>query len=233
MHLCRLPSTLLASSLLCSIQPRPSIPTMNSSADSIEIQGGSLRTWSYSLLKEAQVILSTEGRPLDASVEVWHGPDNVPTKMRVYNDDGWIRPFNAVLHTRNRPSTIAIRNIGQLEFPIVANIVSTHVEKPLPECIASLTPVQGGALRTYPFDPFVDSVQVLLKTDGRPLNSRVEILQGPCNNKQVVELYTEDGFEQPVLCIVETPGPGNVIRVINTGPVEFPILASVVPYRVI
>merc|ERR1712078_359362 len=149
--------------------------------------------------------------------------------MRVYVENGQLRPFSAVVETPRGPNTIAVRNIGQIEFPIAANVVADVVDMPSPECLSSSTTVQGGALRTYPFDPSVDSVQVLLKTDGRPLNARIELLQGPNNNKQVVELYAEDGRDRPFFCILETPGSGNVVRVVNTAPVEFPMTASVVP----
>jgi hypothetical protein len=205
------------------------------SADStILVQGGSLRTWSYRspAVEQVQVVLSTEGRPLDADIELWHGPDNTPCKMRVYVENGQLRPFSAVIETPRGPNTVAIRNIGQIEFPIAANVVADNVDNPSADCAASSTTIQGGALRTYPFDPTVDSVQVLLKTDGRPLNARIELLQGPNNNKQVIELYTEDGCDRPFFCILETPGSGNVVRIVNTAPVEFPMTASVVPHSI-
>ena len=63
---------------------------------SILVQGGSLRTWSYRSpsVEQVQVILSTEGRPLDADIELWHGPDNTPCKMRVYVENGQLRPYS-------------------------------------------------------------------------------------------------------------------------------------------
>jgi hypothetical protein len=202
--------------------------------DNILVQGGSLRTWSYRspAVEQVQVVLSTDGRPLDADIELWHGPDNTPCKMRVYVEDGKLRPFSAVIETPRGPNTVAIRNIGQVEFPLAASVIADNVDNPSPECTVKSMTIQGGALRTYPFDPSVDSVQVLLKTDGRPLNARIELLQGPNNNKQVIELYTEDGCDRPFFCYLVTPGSGNVVRIVNTAPVEFPMTAGVVPHSI-
>lgn len=198
------------------------------------VQGGSLRTWSYRspYVEQVQVVLATEGRPLDADIELWNGPDNTPHKMRVYVENGQMRPFSATINTPRGPNTVAIRNIGQLEFPFAAEVVANDVDLPSEECIANSATIQGGALRTYPFAPVVESVQVFLKTDGRPLNARIELLQGPNNNKQVIELYTEDGFERPFFCIINTPWSGNVVRIVNTAPVEFPMTAAVVPHSI-
>ena len=209
-------------------------PDYSDVKSSIVVQGDSLRTWSYEspFVEQAQVVLTTMGRPLDADIELWQGPDNTPCKMRVYSEDGNLRPFSAVIATPRSPNTFAIRNIGQPEFPFTANVYANVVEGPSRDCTASSRIIQGGALRTYPFDVPVESVEVLLRTDGRPLNARIELLQGPNNNKQVVELYSEDGFDRPFFCILKTPGTGNVVRVVNTAPIEFPMSASVVAHSV-
>jgi hypothetical protein len=208
-------------------------PTGNRPAP-VLVQGDTLKTWSYAspAVDRVQVVLTTEGRPLDADIELWQGPDNIPVKMRVYSEDGSTRPFSAVVETPRAPNTVAIRNIGQIEFPLAAFVIANDVDEPISDFRANSMTVQGGALRTFPFDPTVESVEVMLKTDGRPLNARIELLQGPNNNKQVIELYTEDGLDRPFFAILETVGSGNVVRLVNTGPVEFPMTASVQPHMI-
>lgn len=211
----------------------------------VTVQGGSLRTWSVAnpAVERVQVLLKSDGRPLNANIELWHGPDNTPQKMGVYIEDGNLRPLSVIMETPRGHNAIAIRNTGPIEFPLSACCVEAEVDGPkgssglaavnkkLSEMGASRT-VQGGAVQTFPFSPSVASVQVLLKTDGRPLNARIELLQGPNNNKQVFEIYTEDGKERPFFAIIETPGTGNVVRIINTATVEFPLYANVEPYMV-
>ena len=166
--------------------PVPAVPPP--AADRvITVQGGSLTTWRYTSpsVEQVQVVLSTEGRPLDANVELWHGSGDIPCKMRVYVEDGQLRPFTAVIATPRGPSTVAIRNVGQLELPFDARVVAENVDHPSSDCLSSAKGLQGGASRSYTFDPSVQSVQVLLQTDGYPLNARIELIQGPDTNRQV------------------------------------------------
>merc|ERR1719159_1123839 len=85
----------------------------------VQIQGETLRTWAFKspAVDKVQVELGTEGRPLEATVEVWNAAGNTPFQARVYSEDGEIRPISAVLEIPRGPSTVAVRNIGQMEFP--------------------------------------------------------------------------------------------------------------------
>ena len=225
-----------ARAALATTPPRP--PAMSHDAEEdatrVLVQGGSLRTWSFQYVEQMHITINTEGRPLDAGIELWHGPDNNPATLRVYSEDGQLGPFSAVIQAPCGPNTVAIRNINQIEYPFAANVISSPAVQPSSYCtsIEERRIIQGEAVRTYPFTAHVDSVEILLQTDGRPLNARVELLQGPNNVKQVVELYTEDGSDRPFFCVLETPGSGNVVRIVNTAPVEFPITAAVVPQSI-
>merc|ERR1711908_107890 len=114
--------------------------------NSILVQGGSLRTWSYRspAVEQVQVHLGTEGRPLDAEIDLWHGPNNTPVKMRAYVENGAIRPFSCVVETPRGPNTIAIRNIGALEFPLVAEVGANNVAQPNADCASASETIQGG-----------------------------------------------------------------------------------------
>merc|ERR1719235_1524494 len=217
-----------ASAPVMQYQRGPSVAT---SKPSIQIQGETLRTWAFKspAVETVQVELGTEGRPLEATVEVWNAAGNTPFQARVYSEDGEIRPISAVLEIPRGPSTVAVRNIGQMEFPMAALVTEEFAMGPSGEHQDAAQYVQGGALKTYPLDPTVDAVEVLLPTGGMPMNARIEILQGPDTNKQVIELYSENGLDRPFFCTFATPWSGNVIRILNTGPMEYPLPASVVP----
>jgi hypothetical protein len=92
---------------------------------------------------------------------------------------------------------------------------------------------QGGATITERFNPDVQSVQVFLQSEGRPMECRIELIQGPNNVKQVMEVYTEEGSIRPFYAIIETPGYGTgVVRIINSSTMEFPFTATVQPWDI-
>merc|ERR1711935_1162220 len=118
-----------------------------------KVQGGSLRTWSFTTpsIDSVQVHLKSEGRPMNANVELWQGPDNTPQKLSVYIEDGNLRPFNVVIETPRGPNSIAVYNTGQLEFPFTAVVepdVSGVPASESPGLVEGLAIVQGGALKT-------------------------------------------------------------------------------------
>merc|ERR1712072_221037 len=74
------------------------------------------------------------------------------------------------------PSTVAVRNVGQVELPLTANVVD-WARGPQPEHANVRQMFQGnGAQRSYTMDPNVDEVEVMITSDGQPMSARIEIL---------------------------------------------------------
>lgn len=218
------------------------------------LQGGSLKTWDFNCerLEAVQVLLKTEGRPLKADIELWQG-ENSPQKISCYTENGDTRPLSAFIATPYQGHTaIAVKNSGEGEFPIKAcvepDLRQNHLASgsgqgygnakfTLQQLWNKARPktVQGdGATYVVPLEANIQRVQILITSEKNPINARIEILEGPNNVKQVLEISTEDGKSRPFFCVLDLPDPvlTNVMRVVNTGPLEFPIECRIEPFKV-
>ena len=174
-------------------------------------------------------------------------------RLEVASDDGNTYPFSAVVETPSRHNSIAVRNTSPMEFPMGACVVADVEDAKagghkqagqgaVVQCLAEngdAYQVNGdNDMESFQFEHTVESIQVLLQTDGRPLHARVELIQGPNDNKQVVEIFSENGATQPFFAVIDTPSMcdlsgGATVRVINTAPsTVFPLSAIVEPYMV-
>eukprot|EP00980_Cylindrotheca_fusiformis_P000002 scaffold1_cov108-Cylindrotheca_fusiformis.AAC.2 len=205
------------------------------------VQGTSVQTWTFlptHHVKRLQVDMSTAGRPLDALVELWQGPENIPQKMRVYSENGKDCPFSTLIETPVAYNTLAVKNTGNLEFPLGATVVDADTVRPNysnplhSSRVTNAHPfkqIQGNSLHTYKYNHEVVSLQIVLQTDGLPLAARVELSQGPNNVKQIIDVYSQDGMTYPVSLVIETPGNGKVVRIMNTASMEYPLKAWIEP----
>jgi len=202
------------------------------------VEGKSRKTWRFSDLsrERVQVAVSSAGRPVHADIQLWLGPDWTPYTLRAYSEDGKRRPVQTLVGTRCKAAMVEVRNLGESEFPFAA--AANYAKDPmasLPIELPASTPgerVDGGALRSFALDPAAGQVEVVLLTDGRQLNARVELLVGPNNPKQSYEVFTNNG-ELNSLCVAfDTPDAGATVRVVNHAPVEFPCYIHVRERRV-
>jgi len=193
------------------------------------VEGKSRKTWKFNDLSKdrVQCAVNSDGRPVNADIQLWIGPDWTPFKLRAYTEDGKARPINTLIGTRNKVSTIEVRNVGPYEYPLKA---ASNYAKDLMATAPLETPpntaierVDGGALRSFPLDPETEQIELVLKTDGRQLNARVELLNGPNNPKQTFEVFTNNG-ELNCLCVAmnNPDAGGSTVRIQNLGTLEFP-----------
>jgi len=216
----------------------PLVEDLASISAGVRVEGSTLKTWPIEgvTTKRVQLQISSDGRPVDANIELWTTPSYIPAKFRVYTEDGRLRPVDAVIETPIHPKTIAVFNKAEGEFPFNANIADTGLDKAYASVSKLGAPehVQGGKISSWTFGAEVESVQVLIASQDvgeRNMKAKIELTQGPNQVKQVIELYVSAGYKNPFYCVIQTPGTGNAIRVINQNTVEFPFDAYVLPYK--
>jgi len=227
-----------ATTAFIGLQPKikPSFTSLNSlnprsiSEGTARVEGQTRRTWKFpDMSKEAvQVDMVSGGRPMSADVQLWIGPDWSPMTMKIYSEDGRQFPVNTVVGTRNKAAEIELKNTGPYEFPFDGSCAYAPVDvrKELPQKMSPRY-VEGGAIYTLPFDPSVEKVIVLLNTDARQLNARVEMMNGPNNIKQSYEIFTNNGLLNSLYIVFDTAIGGTTIRVKNLAPLEFPCKAYI------
>ena len=193
------------------------------------VEGMTRKTWKFNDITKdtVQVAVASEGRPVNADIQLWLGPDWTPFTMKAYSEDGKLRPIQTLVGTRNKAATIEIRNVGEYEFPFnAASNYAVGAMATLPKDMPAATEGErvdgGGALRSYPLDPSTEQLEVVLNTDGKQLNAKIEILNGPNNPKQTFECFTNNGLLNSLSVCFNTPDTGNTVRIVNLAAVEFP-----------
>jgi len=192
------------------------------------VEGKTRKTWKFNDLSKdrVQVALSSEGRPVHADIQLWLGPDWTPFTLKAYSEDGKERPIQTLVGTRNKAAMIEVRNVGEYEFPFkAASNYAKGAMALVPQEIPATTDgvrVDGGALRSFPLDPSAQQLEVVLNTEGKQLNAKIELLNAPNNPKQTFEVFTNNGELNSLCVCFNTPDAGNTLRIRNLAPVEFP-----------
>ncbi|VEU35168.1 unnamed protein product [Pseudo-nitzschia multistriata] len=234
---------------------RGAFQSLTNSKSIKSIQGGKcLKTWNImnNEIDRVSVMINNEGVPLSAQVEVWQGPESTPMRIQVASDDGCTYPFSAVLETPNTHNSVAVKNMSPMEFAMGACVVADvedaragggkqagqgAVVRALADLGEPFVVHGSNGVESFQFEDTVESIQLHLQTDGRPLHARVELIQGPDDSKQVIDIMSDNGLEQPFFAVIDSPtlsmGGGATVRVINTAPsTVFPLTAIVEPYLV-
>jgi hypothetical protein len=217
-----------------NIRPMPMFP-LELSMDRIE-GSGTVRNYKIPPWAErVQYVLTTNGRPLKATVELWVGPIRKTHTLQINVENGLVTPVRATLKFKKGTEVITIRTSDELELPCSACVVvpSPDRSKALganTERVFDSNPrtrVQGGiiqpdgkskgSVRYFNVPPGVEAVQVLCwskNTGKKSMRMKIEVLQGPNNPKQQYLLQCGGG-SQPYHAVFETPGGGGVLRVVN------------------
>jgi len=201
----------------------------------MRIEGGkTLKTFKMPPNTErVQYILTSPGaRPLKAKVELWIGPIRSVHELIYDCMDGNAYPLKSTLQFKKGVDPVLkVSTNGEYEFPLQCGVFvpSPDESKMLGEVMndmfdsapmkdrvqgGSTIDNKGGAVRTFYVDPSWEKTQIMVSSKDvgkKSFKTNIEILQGPNNQKQHLNLRC-GGSTQPFHTVIETPGDGWIIR---------------------
>lgn len=216
--------------------------------------GGTVRTYKMPLWADkCQMLFTTDGRPMKAEANLWLGPLRVVHTLKIDMENGAKTPYQATISFKKFGQVLKVSTSDSLEFPMLAGVYVPNPERAADlhqntiDVFKSASPEQkkriqggstlggGGAVRYWQIPPEVQSVQLLgwSKDVGKKsFKLKIEVLQGPNNIKQGFFLQC-GGSTQPYHSVIQTPGPGSVIRITNEKFLEDGLVeVAIVPYEV-
>ena len=177
------------------------------------------------------ILTSPNTRPVKAKVELWIGPIRCVHEFIYDCMNGQHFPMRVVLQFKKLQPVLKISTDSTYEFPLEFGVFvpepeeSAHIgdtcesmfyNAPMKEKVqgGSTLDNKGGAIRSFPIDDSWEKTQIMVwsKDVGKKsFKSNIEILQGPNNAKQFLNLRC-GGSTQPFHCVINTPGPGWMVR---------------------
>lgn len=200
----------------------------------MRIEGGStLKTFKMPDHAERvqYVLTSPTGRPIKAKVELWIGPQRCVHEMIYDCIDGQSFPLKATLQFKKLSPVLKVSTDSTYEFPIECGVFCPSPDEskkiggackdmfysaPMKERVQGGSTIdnKGGAIRTFEIDPSWEKTQIMVwsaDVGKKSFKTNIEVLQGPNNAKQFINLRC-GGSTQPYHCVIDTPGPGWMIR---------------------
>lgn len=197
-----------------------------------QVDGGGTRQTFHTpegFREDMLVSLDSEGRPIDADVELWSGPNHVPQKVKTYCMDGRRNRFEGIF---SGGGTVSVRNNGPVECPTYAQVEPVgKLAGAMSTRLGSATLQGSGALKTWSIQEDVGEAYVELESEGLPMKCSIEVWKGPGQVQQVAAIESEDGFNRPFKMKIDTRDlsyfGSTTIAVRNNGPLEFPVQVKV------
>lgn len=199
----------------------------------LRIEGNSLKTWSGFTSNRVQVSIKSLGRPVEASVQLWQTPSYIPTQFTVECEDGSENIVHSIIELPpGYPVTIAVYNTEGQEFPMEVSVEDSFNRYSPLDSFHGWAPilVQGdGTVKSFNLADDVDNVEILLTTHTRNMKAYIEILHGPNDDNEIIEVDTDNAHLHPFYTVIQAAEGCNTLRIKNENSVEFPFEAYVRP----